>query len=354
MGPLRCTFTVLILIIYLLDSRSQTRTVFPDSIWQKHDSIENIGYRPEKINEIKRFIIDSLNTTGLIVIVDSKILFEFGNIKELSYIASCRKSILSLMYGKYVTNGVIDLGTTLEELGFDDIEGLLPVEKKATIRDLLTARSGIYHLASNEGSENKNGPARGSIKPGTYFLYNNWDFNAAGAIFEELTNQNIYDAFQKDIAIPIKMQDYYRDKQEKSGDLNKSRYLAYHFWFSTRDMARIGLLMLNNGNWNGEQLIPEDWIRTITSVVTPINEMNPSWYRRGNYAYGYMWWIWKKYKDPNLEGSYLATGAYGQYLVIIPKLNMVIVHKTKSDYKRNTDKESFENLVYKILEAKLK
>lgn len=353
--PIRKTktiLTVISLIIFIVDLKSQNSAVFPDSLWIKHDTIEKVGYDSKKFKKINRFIIDSLNTTGLMVVVDGKILFDYGDTEELSYIASCRKSILSMMYGKYVENKTIDLDKTLGDLGFDDIQGLLPIEKKATIRHIVTARSGVYHPASNDGSDNKNGPERGSVEPGTYFLYNNWDFNAAGAIFEKLTGLNIYDAFKKDIAIPIQMQDFKRDKQEKSGKLEQSKYLAYHFWFSTRDMARLGLLMLDNGNWNGKQVIPKDWVKLTTSVITPINEMNPSWHREGNYAYGYMWWIWKKYDNPNLEGAYLATGAYGQYILMIPKLKMVIAHKTKSDYKRNTNKDSFEKLVYKILDSK--
>lgn len=353
MRKIKIILTIILLTIFIIDSKSQNNAIFPDTLWLKYDTIEKVGYDSQKIKVINRFIIDSLNTTGLMVVVDGKILFDYGDTEELSYIASCRKSILSMMYGKYVDDNTIDLDKTLKELNIDDIKGLLSVEKQAAIRHLITARSGVCHPASNEGSDNKHGPERGSVEPGTYFLYNNWDFNAAGAIFEQLTEQNIYDAFEKDIAIPIQMQDFERDKQEKSGKLEQSKYLAYHFWFSTRDMARLGLLMLNKGSWNGEQVIPEDWIKLTTSVITPINEMNPSWYREGNYAYGYMWWIWKKYKNPYLEGAYIATGAYGQYILVIPKLNMVIAHKTKSDYKRNTDKDSFEKLVYKILDSKL-
>jgi len=345
--------TLLSLVIFFDNLQAQNNTVFPDSIWLKHDTAEKVGFDSKKIKEIDRYIIDSLNTTGLVVIVDGKILFDYGNIKELSYIASCRKSILSMMYGKYVENKIINLDNTLKDIGFDDINGLLPIEKKATIRNLITAKSGIFHPASNDGSDNKNNPGRGSVEPGTYFLYNNWDFNAAGAIFEQQTNLNIYNAFEKDIAIPIQMQDFEREKQEKSGNTKKSKHLAYHFWFSTRDMARLGLLILNMGNWNGEQVIPKDWVQLTTSIVTPTNKMNSYWCKNGNYAYGYMWWIWEKYTNPDLEGAYLATGAYGQYILVIPKLNMVIAHKTKSDYKRQTSIFSFENLVYRILNSKL-
>jgi CubicO group peptidase (beta-lactamase class C family) len=91
-------------------------------------------------------LFDSAHTTGIVVIQGGKVLFEYGDIQELSYLASCRKSILSMLYGPFIENGTIKLNTNIEQLRLDDIGGLLPIEKKATIKDLLTARSGVYHL----------------------------------------------------------------------------------------------------------------------------------------------------------------------------------------------------------------
>ncbi len=341
-----------ILLLSGLNITAQENTSFyPNSDWMYYDSPETIGYNSQKIDSIKTYIIEELNTTGLMVVVDGKILFDYGNISELSYIASCRKSLLSMLYGKYVENGTIDLDKTLDELGVDDIGGLLPIEKTATLRNLLTARSGIYHPASNSGDQSAYAPERGSVKPGTYFLYNNWDFNAAGGIFESLTHQNIYSAFENDIALPVHMQDFGIENQHKTGDETKSKYLAYHFWLSTRDMARVGLLMLNNGKWNEKQLVSENWIKLITSTVTPMNEMNPTFFRNAGVEYGYMWW---KFNSENalLNGAYYATGMFGQYLVVIPQLNMVISLKTKSDYERKTSHKEFLVLLDKIMDSK--
>ena len=141
-------------------------------------------------------------------------------------------------------------------------------------------------------------------------------------------------------------------KRTGRGDLTKSNYLAYHFWISTRDMARIGLLMLNNGNWDGVQVIPDEWVKLSTSTITPTSQFNPAFKREWKLAYGYLWWIWN---DDNkiFEGAYYAAGAYGQYLLIIPKLNMVISHKTKYAYKRRTNFLLFRELVYKIINSQL-
>ena len=91
--------------------------------------------------------------------------------------------------------------TTLADLGMTDHGGLLPIEQGATHRDLISARSGIYHAASNAGDNSADAPDRGSQEPGTYFLYNNWDFNAAGGAFELQTGIDIYDALRDDLQI---------------------------------------------------------------------------------------------------------------------------------------------------------
>jgi CubicO group peptidase (beta-lactamase class C family) len=156
------------------------------------------------------FIRDESKTTGLVVVDRGRIVFRYGDIEELSYVASVRKSILAMLYGYWVENGTIDLDTTLEQLNIDDIGGLLPIEKQATIGQVITARSGVYHPASYSGDDLAEAPPRGSQKPGAYMLYSNWDFNVAGFIFEQLTRRDIYDEVQAQLAIPLQFEDWDR------------------------------------------------------------------------------------------------------------------------------------------------
>ncbi len=261
------------------------------------------------------------------VIASGQSLYEYGNLTELSYLASARKSILSMLYGAPVTQGTIRLDQTLAQIGIDDRGVLTDAEKQATVRHLLMTSSGIYHPASNPGDNLADAPARGSQAPGSYFLYSNWDFNVLGAIYERLTGRNIYDALEADIARPIGMEDFVRDRQRKSGDTTRSVHLAYHMWLSTRDMARIGYLMLRQGEWNGRQLIPAEWVRQSTSRLVPSSAMHPASAQRGGMGYGYLWWIVEAPPESPLAGSYSARGAVGQYIMVIPKLDLVIAHK---------------------------
>jgi CubicO group peptidase (beta-lactamase class C family) len=309
----------------------QTQHVFPGERWERVESPEAAGYSTEKLAEARAHL-ESIGTTGAMVVVGGRALFEHGNIEELSYIASVRKSVLAMLFGNYVASGKIDMTKTLAELNITDIGGLSDREREATIADLISARSGVYHPASNSGDNLAQAPPRGSVGRGEYFLYSNWDFNTLGTIFEQESGVNIYDALEADLAKPIGMQDFDRARHRKSGNLRVSMHPAYHMHFSTRDMARLGYLMLRGGKWGDKQIVPADWAKKISSVVTPLEEMNPAGNRRGQLGYGYLWWIFDGPRVPErLEGAYTGIGAGGQYITVIPKLDMVVAHKTNRD-----------------------
>ena len=342
----------LTLLLTTVSSCAQ-QPVFPGESWQRFESTESVGYDSGKLAEAGEYA-ETLDTTGFMVIVGGRVLYEYGNIDTLTYLASVRKSILAMLYGNYVAEGTIDLSKTLTELGMTDHGGLLEIEQDATVEHLISARSGIYHAASNSGDNLAEAPPRGSRKPGEYYLYNNWDFNAAGAAFEKMTGRNIYDALQTDLAQPLGFQDFDRSIHRKSGNLNRSVNPAYHMVLSVRDMARIGYLMLREGDWAGRQIIPRDWAHRIVSVITPLEEMNPERRRDDVFGYGYMWWVWDGPEVPEeFMGAYTGKGAYGQYITVIPALDMVIAHKTAPGRNRGTGWGQFMGIVERIIAAKI-
>ena len=310
---------------------SAAEAVYPADSWERIVDPAAAGFSAQALDAIHPYV-EGINTSAVMAVVGGRVLFEHGPVDSLSYLASVRKSILAMLYGNYVEDGTIDLDLTLEHLGMDDVQGLLPIEKRARVLDLVTARSGVYHPASNAGDNLADAPPRGSQEPGTYYLYSNWDFNAAGAVFEQLTDRNIYDALETDLALPLGFQDWDRSIHRKSGDSTRSRNLAYHMVLSTRDMARIGHLMLLGGVWGEARVLPQGWAERITSVVTPSEEMNPEGLRGGEFGYGYMWWVWDGPAVPEgFEGAYSGRGAYGQFITVIPALDMVVAHKTVPD-----------------------
>ena len=303
--------------------------LFPAADWEKVRDLTAAGYCQDKLDRVTSKA-KALPTTALMAAVGGRVLYEYGDVMTVSYLASVRKSVLAMLFGTYVASGKIRLDTTLADLKIDDVGGLSAAEKDATVADLLGARSGVYHAASNAGDDLASAPPRGSQKHGAYFLYSNWDFNALGTIFEQETGQAIYDALERDLVRPIGMQDFDRATHRRTGDATRSIHLAYHMNFSTRDMARIGYLMLREGTWNGQPIVPREWARRIVSVMTPVREMNPPGNRKGPFGYGYLWWVWDgEAATGPFEGAYSGRGAIGQYITVLPKLDLVIAHKTR-------------------------
>ena len=284
----------------------------------KHPISKNMknGYNFDILNDY----LNNKDTFAAIIIQNDQRIFEYGNTTTSTLIASARKSILAILYGMYP----IDLSKTLLELKITDVDDLLPIEKTATIRDIISSRSGVYHPASNPG-DNPNKPERGSKVPGSFYVYNNWDFNVAGTIFEQVTGISIFDAFDN-LGRILGFEDYDLVKNKQDFEKRKLRndisiHPAYHMFLSARDMTKIGLLMLNNGIWNGKQIVPTEWLVAITSIVSKTTEVNP------HYAYGLMWKIFDKEPNHFLHGAYFASGNREQHIFVIPKSNMVIVVK---------------------------
>ena len=333
-NDMRNLLIILLLSIFSLQGCSNYAPAFQGTEFERYKAVEEAGFDKQKLDEFTKYLKENSETTGMVVLRDGKIFYEYGDVAEVSYIASDRKSVLSMLYGKHVENGTIDLSETIGDLGIDEDDGLLPREKQATVKDILTSRSGVFHIAANGGYDKKNFRARGSVEPGEYFVYNNWDFNVAGHILERKTGKTVYQELEDQLAKPLGFQDWNIKNQSRKIDESKSRYSAYHIYLSTRDMAKIGQLMLNEGEWNGKQIIPKEWVQKTTSTVTPADVVNK---RTGlddsakvQFSYGYMWWLFEKLNDnPDFEGAYTASGFGGQFITVIPKQKIVIAHKTK-------------------------
>ncbi|WP_245747528.1 serine hydrolase domain-containing protein [Anaerobacillus alkalidiazotrophicus] len=295
-----------------------------ESTWEYHYSLEAAGWSSEKLMKARTYF-DSLNSTAAIAIVDGKVLFEWGDVSKNTNVHSIRKSFLSALFGIHHENG-IDLHATLKELDIKEIQPLSDLEKEAQVVDLLTSRSGVF-LKSGQESWNmrRKRPIRGRFAPGSFFYYNNWDFNVLGTIFNKQTGTDLFEEFFKKLALPLGMEDFSLEQTKYKYEFKKSLHPSYLFQMSARDMARFGQLYLQNGNWKGQQIIPENWVIESTAIQAHVPGNNV-------YDYGYMWWV----AEPSqFEGGKLisAVGRYGQSIDIIPSLNLVFVHRLDSNQK---------------------
>lgn len=288
--------------------------------WKTAGDVTSAGWSQAKLAEMEMKLYP-MATTSMMVVQGGEIVYRYGNLSDVSYLASARKSILSMLFGRYVAEGEIDLDMTIGEIGIEEDDGLLPLERTAKVKDLLTSSSGVYHAAGSPGG-NENTPERGKTKPGTVFLYNNWDFNVLGAIFEKRTGKTVFQALKEDLADPLGFEDFDINRQRMMGYENQSRYLAYHLFLSARDMARLGKLMLQGGKWDGKSIVPESWVAESTKMrFAPEHTKS-----KEGLGYGYLWWI-PTSSDPAFKGAYLMNGNFGQFVLCLPAIDTVIVHR---------------------------
>ncbi|MGD0347065.1 MAG: serine hydrolase [Terracidiphilus sp.] len=343
---MRVHFIAFILLVAAAGLRCQPGSV-PGADWQQLKSPEQAGWSQEKLEGIRQYV-EEIGSTSAMIVQHGVVVAAWGDVKRRSNLHSCRKSLLSALIGIAVAEGKIHPDDTLEKLGLDDKPpSLTPEEKQAKVRDLLEARSGIYHptVYETQGMEEKK-PPRGSHAPGTFWYYNNWDFNALGFIYEQATGTKIFDAFYQKIAQPIGMQDFRPRDGEYIGG-HDTRFPAYVFEMSARDFARFGLLYLHHGEWNGVQVVPRDWVAASTQ---PYSDTESG-------GYGYLWWTGgsasgERAEIPFPRGSFWAEGHLGQYAVVVPALDLVIVNRVDSDLtKRIVGKREMAHLVRLVVEA---
>ena len=330
----RCLVILLVsfqLFLFAEEKPKATPETYPGESWSHVSSLEKAGWSKEKLAAARQYAqTDSIHTSAVVIVQGGEVVDEWGDFDQKLDSYSVRKSLLSALYGIYSSEGVIDINETLEQLGIDDSpDPLTKEEKQARIVDLLRARSGVYHVVDFETeSMAKDEPARGSHAPGTFWYYNNWDFNVLGTIFEKKTKLKIGDAFYERIAKPIGMEDFQpSDVFYFGGPL--SIHPAYHFEITARDLARFGLLYLRHGRWNGKQIVPEAWVEKSSHASEMVKANGVD---RGGYEY--LWWVdygGVHFPEISLPGIYSARGNGAHYIFIIPTMDMVVVHRTDND-----------------------
>jgi CubicO group peptidase (beta-lactamase class C family) len=312
-------------------AQTESQNTFPGKSWQPLSASEKGKWSAEKLLAARAYAeADSIHTSAVMIVQSGEVVDQWGDFDKKITSYSVRKSLLSALYGIYSAEGVIDVNQTLEQLGIDDSpDPLTREEKQARVVDLLRARSGVYHPAHMETeSMKKNRPARGSHAPGTFWYYNNWDFNVLGTIFEKKTGLKIGEAFYQRIAKPIGMEDFRPDDVYYLGG-PISIHPAYPFEMTARDMARFGLLYVRHGRWNGKQIVPEAWVEKSSHAdeMVKANGVDVG-------GYEYLWWVdygGVHFPEVSLPGIFSARGAGAHFLFIIPTRDLVIVHRTDNE-----------------------
>ena len=354
------------------------RMVFPDGAWQfAPDEFLQRRWCSAQLGELKtrwNEVSGEQLSSAILVIDSGYVIFEGGKTAVPIPCHSVRKSFMSALYGIRDRAGNLDLDVTLGDLGMTDGGKLSERESKATLLQVLQARSGVYLPAEYETEKMKQRrPDRHSHAPGTFYYYNNWDFNVAGAIFSQLDGRGIGRAFQEDIADPLGMQDfdYISDVTLHHDSPPQSEYPAYPFLMSARDRARFGLLYLNQGKWaDGRVIVTEKWVKKSAFAHSSHEVDGYDETKRPNGSetlgpgkgYGLLWWAsptgWLYNQNVGIKPAvpFSARGFFGQIIAVVPSQQVVVVlaNDKRVDGQKPTPGEVRNELFELIFSAKEK
>ena len=324
-------------------SASEKPFVFEKEDFELPDSYEFEG---EQLNLIEG--LDHFHTDGLIILHDGKMLFEKywnGNTKDSKHIAfSVSKSYLSALFGIAIEEGLIKSIDDNVSIYLDDFEGTGYEDVK--IKNLLQMSSGIefnedYADPNSDINRFARATAKGSSfrdfaktlkngkKQGTYNHYVSLDTQVLGMILESVTDMPLREYLYKRIWSKIGTEsDAYYIADKTGTDMALGGLNA-----TLRDFSKFGQLYLNEGSWDGEQIVPKSWVLKSHTPDAPHLMPNAGDLSSSEWGYGYQWWI---PGDPLTD--YTAHGIFNQFIYVDPVSNVVIA-KTSSNHRFRSEKE---------------
>jgi len=302
------------------------RDYWPTDNWQTNSPVEQ-SMSSSILNEMSNYINDdTFNYDSIIIVKNGYIVFEeyfnFNNEYNMHHLFSVTKSFVSALIGIAIEQEYIQSVHQKVVDFFPDhtIENLDELKEEMTIEHLLTMTSGFewagdsprwYDMmaASNQVQFMLDLPM--DDQPGSQFMYNSGSCQLMTAILQNTTGVSALNFAQEVLFNPLGI-DQTSWQYDKQG-INIGGTLLYT---TPRDMARLGYLYLNNGTWDGEQILPNDWVINSTMPYTS------SSFETANY--GYYWWL-------DHDGDYYyACGSEGQKIFVIPEYDLVVVFTATS------------------------
>lgn len=256
------------------------------------------------------------------------------DVDEMHDLRSVSKSITAALVGVALEDGRLEsVQTPLREL-LPEYEALLTDEKGAiTLHHLLSMSSGLAWDESLPYSDARNDERRLTDsedpvefvlerelvhEPGSTWNYSGGSTQLLAVLLERATGQPLVEYAHEKLFRPLDIVDV-----EWLGDLAGTPAAASGLRLRPRDLARIGSLFLNQGRWNGAQVLPASWVATATIPhIENADPSSPSFVT--SEAYGYQWWI-NTYETPlGSRDVATAVGNGGQRIILIPSLGLSV------------------------------
>lgn len=329
--------------------RSGPVSGLPDG--EKIELPETYEYAGET-KSVETFISET-DTTGLMVVRgDGEVLYENywrGNDKDTRWISwSVGKSFISALIGIALNEGriasvgdpIVKYAPELEGTAYDGV----------TIKDALEMSSGVawnedYSDPESDIARFGRALALGSSmidfaktlrrrhEPGTVNYYNSMDAQVLGLVLRNATGMSPTEYLEEKIWSKIGAEhDGYWVLDDTGTEL-----AAGGVNVTLRDYARFGLMCLNGGRWNEEQIVPAEWVKK--SHTPDAERLLPGKRETSDtvWGYGYLWWLPRE-----ADGPYSAVGIYNQFVYVDPANELVIVKTSaNSDYGQTNDETSW-------------
>lgn len=311
----------------------------------KHDTAENHNMNNEKLENFYKEIGNHTDIYGALVIKDDNIIGEYYkegyNQDSIFTLQSCSKSITSSLIGIAIDKGYIrDVNVPISEYFPEILESNNQNLKEITIWHLLTHTSGLNMNDTNNWNEWRISEnwvdyilSRGSkSKPGTRFDYSTGNSHLLSVILQKATGMTAYDFGKKYLFEPLGM-------ESVKCELDPQGYSdgGNGFSMNVYDMAKFGRLFLNKGEWEGKQIISQNWIEESTKVQFDR--------KAGSANYGYQWWV-RTFGSQKYD-AYFAQGHWGQFIFVIPEINLMVVFTSHHEGSTNM----YWNFVNEVVSA---
>lgn len=290
-------------------------------------------YRGEE--KLKKIIQEAhaSHTDALLILKNDQVLVDINSDGPPIDSMSVTKSIVSLAIGMLIDEGKI--------VSIDDpIWKYYPQWKQGckqeiTLRHLLNHTSGlkaqnIEEICSTLDVVQFALASALSDRPGKAFLYNNNAVNLLSGIIEKVSGVRLDEYLKKRLFEPLSIKKF-------SWTLDKAghAYAMSGLQIQAKDLAKIGQLILQQGKWNGKQIVSQEWLELSMEDSQPFKP-----------GCGLLWWRIKAPID-----VYMAQGYLGQYLIIIPETRMVGVRQIRTDKKNLDPFEKFPHLLIELSQS---
>jgi CubicO group peptidase (beta-lactamase class C family) len=298
-------------------------------------------------------VLDKSGTTAFIVVRNDSVLYErylnSYDRESINTSFSVAKSITSLITGQAIEEGLLKSVNDPVTDYLPELAGKDSNYTSLTISHLLNMRSGIqfkdHDLPWGDKPKAYYHPDLRkrimdlpiTFTPGTRFQYNSYNPILTGMILERVSNQTPAEYFEDKIWNRLGME--YSGSWSMDSEQSGMTKMESGLNLRAIDFAKLGRLVLLKGNWNGEQVVSESWIREI-SEISPEHLVagmgNDIYYKR-------FWWLFSDDKEmPYIISGW---GHLGQYMYLFPNENVIIVRMGKKRGKVDSWKSLFQQVV---------